>query len=63
MLILSSGVVDSCAFWLECAASGDKLQRPQTGRSLDAQLYCVICVSWLYSACSYSVDLPVEDIG
>jgi len=43
--------------------SDDKLRGPQIGQSLDAQLYCVVCVSWLYGACLYSVDLPVEDIG
>jgi len=63
VLIFSSGVVDSCVFWLECSTSGDKLRGPQIGRFLDAQLYCVVCVSWLKGACSYSVDLPVEDIG
>ena len=63
MLIFSSGVIDSCVFWLECSASGDKLRGQQIGWSLDAQLYCVFCVNWLYGTCSYSVDLPVEDIG
>ena len=63
MLIFSSGVVDSSVFWLECSASGDKVRGHQIGRSLDAQLYCVVCVSWLKGACLYRVDLPVEDIG
>jgi len=63
VLSFSSGVVDSCVFWLKCSKSGDKLRGQQIGWSLDAQLYCVVCVSWLYGARSYSVDLPVEDIG
>ena len=46
MLIFSSCVVDSCVFWMECSMSGDKLRGQQIGRSLDAQLYCVVCVSW-----------------
>jgi len=63
VLNFSPGVGDSRVFWLECSTSGDKLRGQQIGRSLDAQLYCVVCVNWWYGTCSYSVDLPVEDIG
>jgi len=45
VLIFSSGVVDSCVFWLECSTSGDKLRGQQVGRSLDAQLYCVFLLA------------------
>ena len=50
-------------FWLEASKNGDEFQGWQIGRSLEAQLYCVVSVSWLYGACLYSVDLPVEVIG
>jgi len=46
VLIFSSCVVDSCVFWLECSNCGDKIRGPQIGLSLDAQVYCVVCVSW-----------------
>ena len=59
----SSGVVESCCSgWIYLRMVMD-FEDDRIWRSLEAQLYCVVCVSWLYGACSYSVDLQFWRVG
>ena len=55
----SSGVVESCCSGWDCVRMVVDFEDDRIWRSLEAQHYCVLCVSWLYGACSYSVDLPM----